>query len=127
MSWVREEKLLDLVTYLWNLLPDEIQEPAELFVREMDMSWAIPGTFRSRGLSIGVDPDPEEWFTIGEIAYHLGMTDNAVRNWRSRHNLQPIKDGYGKGRNRVPDLYRWGDVDKIRCKIENRGNTPNVA
>lgn len=127
MSWVREEKLLDLISYLWNLVPEEIQAPTELFIREMDMSWAIPGTRTSRGFSIGVDPDPEEWLTIGEIAYHLGMTDNAVRNWRTRHDLEPIKEGYGKGRNRVADVYRWGDVDKIRRKIEGRGNTPTAA
>lgn len=127
MSWVREEKLFDLITYLWNLLTPDTQHDAEAFIREMEMSWAIPGTPRSRAFGIGVDPDEEEWLTIGEIAFHLGMTDNAVRNWRTRHSLEPAKEGYGKGRNRVPDLYRWGDVADIRRKIESRGDSPNAA
>lgn len=106
MSWLREQKLLQLATVLWNeLAPNKQQELAPL-LRDAEMSWAIPTMDHLTD---------DHWLTTDQLAKELGLTPSGVRNWQHRYGLKPV-DG----------LYRWGDVQQIR-KERHARNTQRAS
>lgn len=92
----REQRLLQLVFFLWAQLPPDQQSELRPHIAADNMGWAIP-SWEHR--------DPDDWLTIDELAHDLGMTASAVRNWPARYGLTPVR-----GR------YRWGDVEDARKK-----------
>lgn len=100
MSWIREQKLLRLVTVLWNELAPHSQAELGPVIEKAEMGWAIPASDHLTD---------DHWLTPEELAKELGLTASGVRNWQSRYGLKPI-DG----------LYRWGDVQEIRKQRHQR-------
>lgn len=90
----REDRLLQLVFFLWAQLPTEQQAELRADIEAEDMGWAIPSWERR---------DPDDWLTVDELAADLGLSASAVRNWPSRYGLTAVR-----GR------YRWGDVEAAR-------------
>lgn len=105
MSWIREERLLHLVSLLWGHLTPDVREELQPVIVEAAMGWAIT--------SLGHLSD-DHWLTPADLARELGLTPSGIRNWQSRYGLKPV-DG----------LYRWGDVQEIR-KERSRRNTERV-
>lgn len=97
----REDRLLQLVFFLWKQLSPQQQEELTPDIEAAEMGWAIPSWERR---------DPNDWLTIEELATELGMTVAGVRNWRTRYDLRPIS-----GRH-----YRWGDVEDVKRKMARR-------
>lgn len=96
----REERLLQLVFFLWTQLPAEQRQELVPDIEAEHMGWAIPSWERR---------DPDDWLTVDELAHDLGMTPSGVRNWQARYGLRPVK-----GR------YRWGDVEEARKQRNQR-------
>jgi hypothetical protein len=90
----REDRLLQLVFFLWNQLTHEQQEDLTPDIEAAEMGWAIPSWERR---------DADDWLTAQELAVELGMTVKGVRNWQSRYGLTPVR-----GR------FRWGDVEDVK-------------
>lgn len=94
MSWLREQKLLQLATVLWNELTNDKRTELAPLIRDADMGWAIPTLDHLTDDSM---------LTTEQLATELGLTPSGVRNWQSRYGLTPHNG-----------LYRWGDVQQIR-------------
>lgn len=90
----REQRLLQLVFFLWAQLSRDQQSELAPHIQAQNMGWAIP-SWECR--------DPDDWLTVNELAADLGLTPSAIRNWPSMYGLKPVK-----GR------YRWGDVEEAR-------------
>lgn len=104
----REERLLQLVFFLWAQLPPQAQDELREDIEAEHMGWAIPSWERRH---------PDDWLTLTELTAELGMTLSGIRNWQSRYGLTPVK-----GR------YRWGDVeDTRRQRIFRRRKTPDAS
>lgn len=97
----REDRLLQLVFFLWNQLGPEQRQDLTPGIEQSGMGWAIP-TWECR--------DENDWLTVEELATELGMTPSGVRNWPSRYGLTPVR-----GR------YRWGDI--CNRKRQTQGNS----
>lgn len=98
----REIRLQRLVYVLWNHLTEYQQAQLGPGVVKAGMGWALPG--------ITLDHiDDDDWLTVDQLAYETGLTESAIRNWRQRYGLTPVK-----GR------YRWGDIQAIRRQRHQR-------
>lgn len=106
MSWLREQKLLQLVTVLWNELAPKTRQELAPLITQAEMGWAIPTLDHLTDDSM---------LTTEQLAKELGLTPSGIRNWQSRYGLTPT-DG----------LYRWGDVQQIR-KQRNQRNTRRAS
>lgn len=99
----REQRLLQLVFFLWAQLTHQQQQELRPDIEAENMGWAIPSWERRH---------PDDWLTVEELAADLGMTPSGIRNWQARYGLTPIK-----GR------YRWGDVEEARKQRNIKRNT----
>lgn len=108
MSWIREQKMLQLIHVLWNELAPNTQSILIPYIEDKGMAWAVP---------LGEYMEVDDWFTPELIAKHLGLSESTVRNWPSRYKIQPNALGQ----------YRWGDVLEVRGKQNSRNSRINVA
>ncbi|ORA25185.1 hypothetical protein [Mycobacterium aquaticum] len=100
MSFIRENRLRQLVFVLWHELGKHIDTTAlERGIREEGLGWALPTD------STVAD---DAYLTPEELCRLLGYTESGIRNWKQRYNLHTTDDG----------KYRWGDV---RAVLEDRG------
>lgn len=95
----REDRLLTLVELLWNQLTPMQQLELTPHMENLGMGWAIP-TWECH--------DPDDWVSLEQLAFELGMTESGVRNWRYRYGLTPRDDG----------LFRRGDVKAVQTHRE---------
>lgn len=100
MSWLREQKLLQLATVLWNELTQASRDELAPLIRQAEMAWAIPTMDHLTD---------DHWLTTDQLAKELGLTPSGIRNWQSRYGLTPTNG-----------LYRWGDVQQIRRERTTR-------
>lgn len=96
-SATREQRLLQLVCFLWGQLTPQQQLDFEPDIEAAHMGWAIP-VWECR--------DPEDRLTVEELAVELGMTPSGIRNWQHRYDLKPVN-----GR------YRWADIQDVRKRL----------
>jgi hypothetical protein len=100
VSWLREQKLIHLVTLLWNQLTPVQQRDIEPDVHAHGMDWALPLTdYRAEGET---RLTAEDRLTTDEVARECGVTASTVRDWKKRHGLQQVS-GY----------FRWGDIEEF--------------
>lgn len=102
MSWLRENRLLQLVSVLWGELPESVRRELEPHIEAAGMGWAIHVTREHIS--------DDDWLTPAQIATHLGLQESTIRNWPSRYGLTANRLGQ----------YRWGDVQDIRQKQARR-------
>lgn len=99
MSATRERDLQRLVSVLLHQLGTFTDtRTIERNIRRSGMGWALPTSADFY--------DDDDWLTVDQLAFELGYTQSAIRNWPTRYRLKPVK-----GR------YRWGDVqDTINAR-----------
>lgn len=105
----REIRLQRLIYVLWNHLTAYQQSELGPGIVKAGMGWALSGTTLDHH-------DDDDWLTVDQLAYELGLTPSAIRNWQQRYSLKPLK---GK--------YRWGDIEAIRRERQQRRQEGNAA
>lgn len=106
VSTLRENKLLRIIFVLWLEL-ERRMDTAELeqAIRSEGLGWTLPSTIDHH--------DADDWLTVDQLAFELGYTPSAIRNWPARYGLRPVK-----GR------FRWGDVKHV-LGLDNTPEQPH--
>ncbi|BDY33174.1 hypothetical protein [Mycolicibacterium mageritense] len=101
MTSTREGDLLRLIHVLWTAL-NELTSTRylESQIRKDGLGWALPTPEHHHD---------DDWLTVDQIAFELGYSQSAIRNWPSRYGLKPVN-----GR------YRWGDIQSVRQRQVRR-------
>lgn len=109
MSTTRERDLQRLVSVLLHQLATFTDtRTVELNIRRSGMGWALPTSADFY--------EDDDWLTVDQLAFELGYTESAIRNWPSRYGLKPVK-----GR------YRWGDVQTVIIGRNMRQHTASTG
>lgn len=91
----REVRLQRLVHVLWNHLTPYQQAELGPGIVKAGMGWAIPDALPDHR-------DDNDWLTVDQLSYELGLSPSAIRNWPQRYDIKPVNS-----------TYRWGDVQRI--------------
>lgn len=99
----REVRLQRLVHVLWNHMSSHQQADLGPSIVRAGMGWAIPEALTDHR-------DEDDWLTVDQLSYELGLSPSAIRNWQQRYGIRPVRG-----------TYRWGDIqDVIRQRHQRR-------
>lgn len=92
---IRENQLHQVIAVLFNELQTFTDtRHLEREIRRSGLGWTLPSSIDFF--------DEDQWLSIDQIAFELGYSPSAIRNWPSRYGIKPI-DG----------RYRWGDIQRL--------------
>ena len=105
----REVRLQHLVQVLWNHMNSYQHADLGPSIVRAGMGWAIPEALTDHR-------DQDDWLTVDQLAYELGLSRSAIRNWQQRYGLTPVRG-----------TYRWGDVQRVLADRHQRKQNPHAG